>query len=244
MFFWKDIRRFFFCKYSFFIFLHFRRRFFLIFFSRLSQVRLDFYLLICFCISSNRRFYEWFLFCFIIFLSSNLSFFFFFFFRRFKLMKSERKSLEIWLVRKDCSSRKIDIKNIKDGLLFSKMRVTVYEREHFFFLNRIMAKAFNDAKNKGKRNGKHSRSGSRMYTNKQMEKHSHSVLIKKQLDDQTIFYFRKFIQVFRRKNKNFLFFLPSNCRSWASMIKRYFNIGNISRNFPRKIDFDDFWKII
>lgn len=47
---------------------------------------------------------------------------------------------------------------------------------------------------------------------------SRSVLIKKQLDDQTIFYFRKFIQLFRGKNKNFLFFFPSNCRSWASTI--------------------------
>lgn len=83
--------------------------------------------------------------------------------------KDERKRLEIWEDRSSSRRRKIDIKNIKDGLL-SKTRVTVYERERFFFLNRIVGGAFNDAKNKGKRNGKHSRPGSRVYTDKQMEK--------------------------------------------------------------------------
>lgn len=45
------------------------------------------------------------------------------------------------------------------------------ESDFFFFFNRIVGGAFNDAKNKGKRNGKHSRPGSRVYTDKQMEKH-------------------------------------------------------------------------
>lgn len=127
---------------------------------------------------------------------------------------------------------------------YCRKRGSWFTKESVFFLNRIVGGAFNDAKNKGKRNGKHSRPGSRVYTDKQMEKHSRSVLIKKQLDDQTIFYFRKFIQLFRGENKNFLFFFPSNRRSWASTIEGYSSIRNISRNFPRKIDFDDFWKII
>lgn len=126
---------------------------------------------------------------------------------------------------------------------YCRKRGSRFTKESVFFLNRIVGGAFNDAKNKGKRNGKHSRPGSRVYTDKQMEKHSRSVLIKKQLDDQTIFYFRKFIQLFRGENKNFLFFFPSNRRSWASTIEGYSSIRNISRNFPRKIDFDDFWKL-
>lgn len=130
-FFWKDICRFFFCKYSFFIFLHFRRKLFLIFFSRLSQVRLDFYFLICFYTFSNHRhFYKRFLFCFIVFLS-NLSFFFFL--EDSNWWKVKEKVWKFGWFERIVHRRKIDIKNIKDGLLFSKMRVTVYEREHFFF---------------------------------------------------------------------------------------------------------------
>ena len=106
--------------------------------------------------------------------------------------------------------RKIDIKSIKDGLL-SKMRVTVHEGERFFFFFFLIESWVERSMTRRiKENVTENTVGlARECTPTNRWKNtSRSVLIKKQLDDQTIFYFRKFIQLFRGKNKNFLFFFP------------------------------------